>query len=266
MDTHLVHLIYQYSLSIAAQNDDWQERELGPIHLVKYLYLADLAYASAHGGETYTGIPWRFHKFGPWAECAFFEIDPALTAIKAEKKEIPGKYEDDFMRWRNQDHYLSEKLTKDLDVHVALAVKDAVQKFSSFTEGLLHHVYNTEPMLNAAPGEDLDFHSISPLLEHFEDDSDISKPLSEGQQKRRAKKKELISTELKKRLRKKQEIRKLRSQEDSQQPKPRYDEVFYEGLSWLDSLAGEKLIDEEFTAEISPEIWKSRARYDPDLS
>lgn len=86
MDTHRVHLIYQYSLSIAAQNDDWQERELGPIHLVKYLYLADLAYASAHGGETYTGIPWRFHKFGLWAECAFFEIDPALTAIKAEKK------------------------------------------------------------------------------------------------------------------------------------------------------------------------------------
>ena len=266
MDINRVHLIFQYTLSVAAQNDDWQERELGPIHLVKYLYLADLAYASAHGGKTYTGIPWRFHKFGPWAENAFFEIDPALKAIGAEKKQITSKYEDDFIRWRNRDQFLSDKINRNLDFHVALHVKSAVQKFGSFTEGLLHHVYNTQPMLNAAPGDALDFTCIQVQPKPIDDEPDISKPLSKGQQKRRAKKKEYINEELKKRFQKKQEMRKLRNMQAKQQPNSRYDEVFYNGLAWLDSLAGEKIVDGEFSVEISPEIWKSKARYDPDLS
>lgn len=46
----------------------------------------------------------------------------------------------------------------------------------------------------------------------------------------------------------------------------RYDEVFFQGLEWLNSLAGEPIPQGEFTAEISDKMWKSKARFDPDVS
>ena len=39
--------LLQYILAVAGQNDPY-ERELGMIHLIKYTYLADLAYARQH--------------------------------------------------------------------------------------------------------------------------------------------------------------------------------------------------------------------------
>lgn len=35
-----VDAIIKYALSVASQNDNFTERELGPIHLIKYVYLA----------------------------------------------------------------------------------------------------------------------------------------------------------------------------------------------------------------------------------
>jgi hypothetical protein len=47
---------------------------------------------------------------------------------------------------------------------------------------------------------------------------------------------------------------------------PRYDDVFQEGLKWLDSLAGEPLESQEGDLTFSEEIWKSPARTESDLS
>ena len=47
---------------------------------------------------------------------------------------------------------------------------------------------------------------------------------------------------------------------------PRYDEVFFSGIEWLNSSSEEPLDFGEHTAVISDEMWKSKARYDPDLS
>ena len=47
------------------------------IHLIKCVYLADLAYDKEHNGQTYTGIPWRFYHFGPWAESEAISEDGA---------------------------------------------------------------------------------------------------------------------------------------------------------------------------------------------
>ena len=55
MDLKKVDKIIQYALAVAA-NEDFCNRDLGPIHLVKYVYLADLAYAERNKGETFTGI------------------------------------------------------------------------------------------------------------------------------------------------------------------------------------------------------------------
>ena len=42
MDMHKVDQLLKYVL-VAAGQEDYGNREVGPIHLVKYVYLADLA-------------------------------------------------------------------------------------------------------------------------------------------------------------------------------------------------------------------------------
>lgn len=93
--------IIQYTLIVAGQQDEYADRELGPIHLIKYTYLADIAHARHTKGESYTGVPWRFHKFGPWSYEVFDRIDSALSAVNAQRRNISHpKYEDDFTRSR----------------------------------------------------------------------------------------------------------------------------------------------------------------------
>ena len=47
---------------------------------------------------------------------------------------------------------------------------------------------------------------------------------------------------------------------------PRYDDVYFEGIAWLDSLAGEPFSEGEYIAEFSEEVWKSAARKGQDVS
>ncbi len=47
---------------------------------------------------------------------------------------------------------------------------------------------------------------------------------------------------------------------------PRYDNVYLEGLEWLDSLAGEKITLGEKNAVFSDSIWKSPSRTSDDFS
>jgi hypothetical protein len=42
MDINKVDLLLKYILAIAGR-EDYGNREVGPIHLIKYVYLADLA-------------------------------------------------------------------------------------------------------------------------------------------------------------------------------------------------------------------------------
>ncbi len=73
--------LIQYIVLVAGQKDEAFDRELGPIHLIKYLYLSDLAYAASHEGRTYTGLPWRFHHHGPYCQEAFQRLEPALRSM-----------------------------------------------------------------------------------------------------------------------------------------------------------------------------------------
>jgi hypothetical protein len=50
MDINRVDLLIKYIFAAAGQ-EDYAYREVRPIHLVKYVYCADLAFAEKHGGE-----------------------------------------------------------------------------------------------------------------------------------------------------------------------------------------------------------------------
>jgi len=262
-NTHKIDLLLQYTLLTAGQ-EDWGSRELGMIHLIKYLYLADLEYSERHNGETYTGLNWKFYHFGPWAEKLYQRIEPALLAIGAEKKVYPStKYEKDCVRWSIQNDELHNELDSKLSIILSGAIQNSVHKFGSDTEGLLHFVYKTAPMLQASPGETLDFtphKSNVQESEQAQEDDTISIPLSTRQLKKRKKELSAIRKRLKERLdKKKKQVRFIPTP-------PRYDDVFFEGVKYLDSLAGDPIEPLEGTLIIADSVWKSKARFDPDVS
>ncbi len=260
MNTLKVDLILQYILAVASEND-WDERDLSNIHLIKYIYLADLNYARRCAGRTYTGIDWQFFRFGPWSAELNRRIEPALLAIGAEKKVIESTKFEDFTRWSVSNQDLIPELENKIDTMTALAIKGAVKRFKKDTESLLHHVYQTGPMLYAAPGEYLDFsksgENYAPLEDRFP---------AEDLTARQIKKRKIEFDRLKKGfqerlIRKREEVARRKSR----QPAPRYDEVFLEGVKTLEKLAGPEIPSGKITCSFSEHFWKSKARYDPEI-
>ena len=260
-DFHKIDLLLKYILAVAGQ-EDWESRELGPIHLIKYLYLADLAYAERKDGETFTGLTWTFHHFGPWSVEAYKRIEPVITEIGAKEKTISHpRYEEDIIRWSVQDDQLYADLESQLPLVIVASIKQAVHQFGSDTESLLQYVYTTWPMLTAAPEETLDFRPPDHIKTKYEQ---APSPLpSKASSDDKAKRKEALRSireRLKAKVKSKEGRRILRS------TPPRYDEVFFEGVKWLDSLAGKPIEPVKGTARFSSDIWKSKARFDPDIS
>lgn len=247
-----VDLLLQYALLKAGEEDDFKDRDLGPIHLLKYLYLADLAYARAHGGKTYTDTPWIFHHFGPWSADVFQRIEPALLAIQADKRTFASDYEDreNWVRWSRTDDRLFEDRQRLVPSEIRGRLDSLVHKFTKNTPALLDYVYRTAPMLAASPGATLDFSQEPPPTA-------APAPLEFGSER--------TPHQLKK-LREAARSMRLKYKEQPQQqnwftPKPPpYDDVYEAGVAWLDGLAGESFRSEQLTVEFDPEIWTSPTR------
>lgn len=252
MNTSRIEAVLGYALAVAAQADEWRDRELGPIHLLKYLYLADLAFAESHGGASFTGIDWRFHKFGPWSVAAYQQLEPALAQVGADRKTFSSKYQEDNVRWRLKPDQL-ECRDAGLPLEVVRVLNNAVGAYGSDTSALLHHVYRTPPMLRAAPGEPLS-------LASEEDIADVSAGESSelpevALSKTRLKK---MRSEMERRLANKRQSRRAVPPD----PAPRYDEVFAAGVAWLD---GPEAEPRSGTLTFSDDAWPSRARGDAEL-
>lgn len=255
MDTQKVDLLLQYALAIAGEAEEYRDRELGPIHLIKYVYLADLAYAHSEG-HSYTGAPWRFHKFGPWAVEVYERISPAAQAIHGIERRFSSRFkEQDAVRWRAQGSKVVEELEQKLPWPVARAVRQAVHEYHNDTTALLHHVYRTAPMLNAAPGEILEL--ASSAEGHSKEMISESSPLPSLS---RSKVKQLQALVKSRALE-----RQLNEDLVVPDPAPRYDEVFARGQEWLDHQAGGPIQPERGRIRFSNEVWKSPGRRDPEI-
>jgi len=136
-------------------------------------------------------------------------------------------------------------------------IKQAIHQFGSDTESLLEYVYQTWPMLTAAPGETLDF---TPPDHIRTKDERVPAKVSPDDKAKRKEALRSIGERLKAKVKSKEGKRRLRS------TPPRYDEVFFEGVKWLDSLAGKPVEPVKGTVHFSSDIWKSKARFDPDIS
>jgi len=256
-------LLLQYVLLVAGAKDKQIDRQLGPIHLIKYVYLADLAYARRNEGKTFTSAHWQFDKFGPWSQEVRERIEPAFLEIGAEKKLSPGKYEGkaDGIRWSVRNERLLQEREWKLPADITLYLKRYVDRFGQAAPSLLDHVYSTKPMLSAAPNEYLNF---SLAVE----DTPSAEP--EPRQLRM----DILSEKKKKKL--KERMQALQEKQKSRKPKaprlvplvknPRYDAVYEAGIAWLDDLAGQPLTPGEKAAEFSDEVWQSSTRRGGNVS
>ena len=254
MKHNKIDLLIQYAILVAGQEDEYFDRQLGPIHLIKYVYLADLAYAEDNCGESFTGAKWQFFKFGPWSKTVHDRIEPALDELGADKRAFPSKFDDkdDWVRWQITDDSLLDDIDRKLPLSITSRLRRDIRKFGQDTPSLLSYVYRTSPMLLAAPHENLDFSHLNQTNTDFE----LPLPL----------KQESLTARKKKKL--KEGILKLREKNAQRQPanrrktqlinpvtSPRYDDIYYDGLKWLDDLAGPPLAEGEKEAIFSHSVF-----------
>ena len=262
-DPSRVDLLLQYALLVSGEQDEFLDRQLGPIHLVKYVYLADLFHAKRNNGVTFTGIEWKFYKFGPWSQAVHARIEPALSAIGAEKQSFQSDYEDrqDWVRWHLSDEKLLEGMEDQLPFEITSGLKEDMRQFGKDTQSLLHYVYGTEPMLSAAPNEFLDFTVVAKDLSTNES---VPQPLRMDDLSNKKKRK------FKERMRELRTRYKNRERKDRKMINPvkdaRYDDVYDEGMNWLNSLAGEPLPEGEHIVRFSDKVWKSTTRKGGNVS
>lgn len=260
MDTDRIDLILQFALLTAGDEDDVMDRRLGSIHLIKYVYLADLFFAEANAGATFTGTSWQFYKFGPWSQPVHDRIEPALTAIHADKMVYTtAKDGGEWERWSLTDDVLRDQIVHALPACITLRLRHYVHRYLADTPDLLAFVYNTSPMRSAAPDEQLDFSLAAKARAEHTEPAESVPPLTIKQKKML---KKGIS-----RLREKLAEKKAADtkRQTFRPPEPLYDDVYFAGLEWLDSLAGKEMPVGELKAVFADTIWKSPARIDDDF-
>jgi hypothetical protein len=243
-------------LAVAGQDEDWKRCELGPIHIIKYLYLADMYYAQQSDGDTYTGINWIFYHFGPWNLELYREAIPKATKnIGAIKRTFPSKYTNDGVRWSIKN-VSPDQVTTHLPIKIYPALSRDIRKFNADTYDLLHHVYSTPPMTNARPGEKLQFRSIVPSSKEDTVETNLNK-LTVREKKK--KKERLLK------IREKIAQRKKKKKTIVPTP-PRYDEVFFNGVMELNNdLSLEEIEDQKGVLQVSQSAWSGNWRKDCDL-
>jgi len=261
-DQSRVDSLIQFAILVAGEEDDLFDRQLGPIHLIKYVYLADLAYAARHAGETFTGIEWQFYKFGPWSQAVNERIATALSAIGANQFNFQSDFEDggDVSRWSCRDDDLLQRKRQTIPPEIRLQLEPQIRRFGKDTPRLLDFVYRTAPMVEAAPMEMLDFKIA--VVDNKPSDSSPASAIEALSGKKKKRLKEQLAAIQKKVAERAANGTKLINPVQNR----RYDEVFQDGVTWLETLAGDELSPGEKIAEFTDEVWKSNARKGRDVS
>jgi hypothetical protein len=264
LHTDRVDSMVQYALAVAAEADDPRDRELGPIHLLKYLYLADLSFAHGNRGANFSGTRWQFYKFGPWSAPMLDRIHAAVNAAGAQERCFSSKYREDNFRWLLSG-FDATGLAEKLPGPVAAAIHGNVTRFHNDTVSLLHFVYQTAPMLAAAPGEmlnlepDPDSQAQGHEFSTGRGEASSPQPLPAVSRTRIKRLKERLATIAAE--------RRVRHREEFviPEPAPVYDEVYSRGVEWLDQLAGTPVSSSRGRLVFDDTIWKAPSRRDSEL-
>ena len=136
-----------------------------------------------------------------------------------------------------------------------------VHKFGKDTPALLDYVYKTKPMLSASPNDYLDF--------SLEVESSTAMT-----QERQQLKIDKLSARKRKQFRERLgKLRKEHQRRKTARPNlldpvasRRHDDIYEEGIAWLDQLAGPPIESGDRLVEFSGEVWNSPTRKGGDVS
>lgn len=251
MDKQKTAAVFRYALSVVSQSEDPRSRQLGPIHLLKYAYLVDVEYARFNCGETFTGIEWIFHDFGPWSVAANALIAATLCVSGIRETRGQSDYgQSDWVRWEMAESE-DREIVSDLPVEVRGTLDTYVRRFGSDTYSLLHYVYTTYPILRAAPGETLDF---SPPATEPSARNERFVPFMERLPKQ---KKAVLSARMSE-LRTRFQARHAHARRAV--VRERHDTDYAEAAAWVNSLAGPAFPEGDNQVDFDSAVWKSEAR------
>jgi hypothetical protein len=243
MDASRVDQLLRFALGTASEQQSGRDA-LCVTHLVKLIYLADVAYAAAHEGQTLTDAPWRFHHFGPYAEDVVNEVRRSLARLGATQVTFGGGDERSAFRWHDEDSLHAAE--RALPGVACVTVRRALRDFGTDLPRLLQAVYTMPPIEGAAPGSRLDFQrAVLPPVE-----PEAPAPERTTRQKKKfAERAAALRAKL-------AEMERARAEHPPLKPQPRYDEVFTEGTAWLDGLAGTPPAPYDAVAAIDPSVWE----------
>jgi hypothetical protein len=254
IDYTKIEQILKYILSVAS-NEDGFNRELNPIHLIKYVYLVDLDYAFYNNGETYTGINWQFYHYGPWNAELYRKIEPILLSAGAKKKIFQTQYEKDSIKYFFERERLHDKLGSTMDLGVKGSIQNYVRQFGNDTSKLLSFVYNTKPMLNARPNQLLDF-KVCMKGETFTKTKIPAQKLTVRQQKKMKKKVQVFRQKMKEKIEAQKKRKAL-----LKPPEPRYDKVYFDGIGLIEEeVEFPKFKELKGKAKVNNNVWESEMR------
>jgi hypothetical protein len=191
----------------------------GKTKLVKLVYLIDVENYRIRG-EKLTGVNWVFYYYGPYIT----DIDDTLRKLDlyiAEEETTTATQHRVFVykgHWDAEKAFLEETSSLEQSLVKRVLKKWALEDLNP----ILSYVYfHTEPMQDAERGDILDFSKIRrrPLDEH---EKEITKPNAEHLKAIRERLKR-VQTERVKHM-----AREL-------EPKPRFDEIFWQGVTNMDS-------------------------------
>ncbi len=257
MDTQKLYDLIGFILAESNQDEDWRCRELGPIHIIKYVYLADMYYAVKNNGSTFTGIDWKFYHFGPWNLELYKEIPDAVKFAGGDIRTFESQYDKDGVRFSLKDDS-SDDYSNKIPFSIMFLLRRDIHNFGSATNDLLHYVYTTPPMTNATPGEQLVFtHDI--FLEKTPLGVEGVTKLTVREKKKR---KERIECVREKIAKKHAEKKKKRIKPTP----PRYDEIFLHGTMGLEQeFENVTIEDHKGVLQVNQNAWNGEWRKSRDL-
>lgn len=258
MNITRVHDLIRYILAEASQDDEWTFRELGPIHIIKYVYLADMYFAMGTNGETFTGINWQFYHLGPWDLGLYKEIPNAAMIIGAKTRTFESRYAKDGVRFSLKDEHYDDS-SSNIPLIISARLQKDIHDYGSATNDLLHYVYTTPPMANAAPREYLDFSHVVYLQKPSVKIKNGSHKLTPRFKKKRKKR---ILDIREKIAKKSEEKRKKRIKPTP----PRYDEIFFQGTNALENdIKHTPIKNHKGVLRVNPDAWSGNWRRRRDL-
>ena len=246
-----IDLLVQYAIAAAA-GEEPPDNQLGQLHILAYIYLADLACARKTG-DTFTGVSWQLGDFGAWSPRIYERIEPAARARALRRMEL--RSERGGFVYQAKGESLRNELEPKLPIVVSRAIDRAVRKYGASTALVLEAVYLSDPVRRAAPGEAL----VLEVREPAQLDVEPLPQLTARQLKRRKQKLAPFKAYMRDKLAKRQA-----QPSQARSTPPRYDEVFASGAAHAEQ-ASSPLPHIELDLSFDDSIWKSDFRSDDAL-